>query len=131
VIAFDLDPGEVTGSLECCEVALRRRALFASLEPRSFAKISGAKGLQVYVPLNSDVSYAEMKPVSRAIAELLEAERPDAVVSRMARNSGPGRSSWTGASTRSTSRWCARTPSARKRRPTVSTPLKWRSWGTR
>ena len=40
---------------------------------RRFAKTSGSKGLQVYVPLNTDVTYAETKPLARAVAEVLEA----------------------------------------------------------
>jgi bifunctional non-homologous end joining protein LigD len=126
VIAFDLDPGEGTGLLECCEVALRLRDLFASLELRSFVKTSGSKGLQVYVPLNEQVSYAETKPVSRAIAELLEAETPDAVVSAMARKLRAGRVlvDWS-QNTEHKSMVCAYSVRA-KRRPTVSTPLAWR-----
>jgi bifunctional non-homologous end joining protein LigD len=126
VIAFDLDPGEGAGLLECCEVALRLRELFASLELRSFAKTSGSKGLQVYLPLNGDVSYAETKPVSRAVAELLEAERPDAVVSGMARKLRAGKVlvDWR-QNTEHKSMVCAYSVRA-KRRPTVSTPLMWR-----
>jgi bifunctional non-homologous end joining protein LigD len=126
VLAFDLDPGEGTGLVECCEVALRLRELFASLELRSFVKSSGSKGLQVYVPLNGEVSYAETKPVSRAVAELLEADRPDAVVSSMARKLRAGRVlvDWS-QNTEHKSMVCAYSVRA-KRRPTVSTPLTWR-----
>jgi bifunctional non-homologous end joining protein LigD len=126
VIAFDLDPGEGTGLLECCEVALRLRDLFASLELRSFVKTSGSKGLQVYVPLNEQVSYAQTKPVSRTIAELLEAETPDAVVSAMARKLRTGRVlvDWS-QNTEHKSMVCAYSVRA-KRRPTISTPLAWR-----
>jgi DNA ligase D-like protein (predicted polymerase) len=68
VIAFDLDPGEGAGLLHCCEVALRLRELFARVSLRSFPKTSGAKGLQVYVPLNSEISYGATKPAARRIA---------------------------------------------------------------
>src|SRR5215218_7231167 len=44
VIAFDLDPGDDAGLLECCEVALRLRDLFARMGLRSFVKTSGSKG---------------------------------------------------------------------------------------
>jgi bifunctional non-homologous end joining protein LigD len=126
VIAFDLDPGEGTGLLECCEVALRLRELFASLELRSFVKTSGSKGLQAYVPLNGRASYAETKPVARTVAELLEAETPDAVVSAMARKLRAGRVlvDWS-QNTEHKSMVCAYSVRA-KRRPTVSTPLTWR-----
>src|SRR4051812_48124525 len=51
VLAFDLDPGDGATLLECCEVALRLRELLAGVGLDSFAKTSGSKGLQVYVPL--------------------------------------------------------------------------------
>lgn len=40
--------------------------------------------LQVYVPLGGEVTYADTKPFSRAVAELLEEQTPHAVVPRMA-----------------------------------------------
>ena len=125
VIAFDLDPGEGVGLPECCEVGLRVRELFASLGLRSFAKTSGSKGLQVYVPLNAGATYALTKPFSRAVAELLEAETPDAVVSRMARALRPGRVlvDWS-QNTEHKSMVCAYAVRA-KERPTVSTPVTW------
>src|SRR4051812_22731341 len=52
VMAFDLDPGEGAGILECAEVALRLRELFAGVGLDCLPKTSGSKGLQVYVPLN-------------------------------------------------------------------------------
>ncbi|MEA2290932.1 MAG: bifunctional non-ous end joining protein LigD, partial [Solirubrobacteraceae bacterium] len=124
-LAFDLDPGEGTGILQCCEVALRLRDLFGGLGLRSVPKTSGSKGLQVYVPLNTAVTYAETKPVARAVAELLEAERPDAVVARMAKRLRTGRVlvDWS-QNTEHKSMVCAYSVRA-KARPTVSTPLRW------
>jgi bifunctional non-homologous end joining protein LigD len=124
-MAFDLDPGEAVGLLQCCEVGLRLRDLFGGLGLRSHAKTSGSKGLQVYVPLNTDVTYAQTKPVARAVAELLEAERPDAVVSRMAKALRRGRVlvDWS-QNTEHKSMVCAYSVRA-KPRPTVSTPVTW------
>src|SRR5206468_12331114 len=50
-LAFDLDPGPPATVVECCVVALELRELFDQLGLRAFAKTSGSKGLQVYVPL--------------------------------------------------------------------------------
>jgi bifunctional non-homologous end joining protein LigD len=126
VIAFDLDPGEGAGLLECCEVALRLRDLLAGVGLRSLPKTSGSKGLQVYVPMNTAISYAESKPAARSIAELLERDRPDAVVSRMAKSlrSGKVLVDWS-QNTEHKSMVCAYSVRA-KRRPTVSTPVTWR-----
>jgi bifunctional non-homologous end joining protein LigD len=127
VLAFDLDPGPGTGLLECCEVALRLRDLLAAgagLE--CHAKTSGSKGLQIYVPLNAeDVTYDVTKPVSRRIAELLESETPDRVVSKMARKLRAGKVlvDWS-QNTEHKSMVCAYSVRA-KERPTVSTPVTW------
>jgi bifunctional non-homologous end joining protein LigD len=124
-IAFDLDPGEGAGLAECCEVALRLRELLAGVQLKCFPKTSGSKGLQVYVPLNADASYALTKRTSRGIAELLEADAPDRVVSRMARSLRAGKVliDWS-QNTEHKSMVCAYSVRA-KQRPTVSTPLLW------
>jgi len=82
-MAFDLDPGPGTTVVECCQIALWLRELFENFELEGFAKTSGSKGLQVYVPLNSGVTYKQAKPFALAVAEHLEREHPDAVVSNM------------------------------------------------
>jgi bifunctional non-homologous end joining protein LigD len=52
-LAFDLDPGPPADIALCCQVGLWLRNFFESLNLQSFAKTSGAKGLQVFVPLNT------------------------------------------------------------------------------
>jgi bifunctional non-homologous end joining protein LigD len=124
-LAFDLDPGEGVGMLECCEVALRVRDMFAGVGLRSFPKTSGSKGLQIYVPLNTAVTYAQTKPLTKAIAELLETAAPNAVVSRMAKSLRAGRVlvDWS-QNTEHKSMVCAYSVRA-KQRPTVSAPVDW------
>ena len=124
-MAFDLDPGESVGVLECGEVALRLRALCAEMGKQALLKTSGSKGLQVYVPMPEPVTYADTKPASKAIAELLERERQDAVVSRMAKSVRAGKVlvDWS-QNTEHKSMVCAYSVRA-KERPTVSTPITW------
>src|SRR4051795_3458263 len=124
-IAFDLDPGEGADLVHCCDVGLRLRDLFAGTGLRSFAKTSGSKGLQVYVPLNTSVAYGETKPIARGVAEMLEARWPELVVSRMARAARRGKVliDWS-QNTEHKSMVCAYSVRA-KARPTVSTPVTW------
>jgi bifunctional non-homologous end joining protein LigD len=125
-IAFDLDPGEGVGLLECGEVALRLRDLFHGFGMRSLIKTSGSKGVQVYVPLNDErITYATTKPLARQVAELLEAQTPDRVTSRMARSLRAGKVfvDWS-QNTEHKSTVCAYSVRARAR-PTVSTPVRW------
>lgn len=83
VIAFDLDPGAPADMVQCCQVGLWIRAIFDQFGLQSFAKTSGSKGLQVYIPLNAPVTYEKTKPFAKAIARLLEERYPDQVVSDM------------------------------------------------
>jgi bifunctional non-homologous end joining protein LigD len=124
-LAFDLDPGEGVDVVGCAEVALWLRDLLAAIGLCAVAKTSGSKGLQVYVPLNTDVTYAQTKPAARAIAETIETRYPDRVVSRMARALRPGKVliDW-GQNTEHKSMVCAYSVRA-KERPTVSTPVIW------
>jgi bifunctional non-homologous end joining protein LigD len=125
-LAFDLDPGDGAGLLECCEVALRLREFFDRFRLRSFLKTSGSKGLQVYVPLNGrNADYETTKPLARQIAQLLEAETPGKVVSRMGRALRVGKVlvDWS-QNTEHKSMVCVYSVRARQR-PTVSTPVRW------
>jgi bifunctional non-homologous end joining protein LigD len=90
LLVFDLDPGAPAGLLECARVALVLRGMFSALGLESVVKTSGAKGMQVYVPVDG-TGYEQTKPLARSIAELLEARMPELVVSRMARSLRAGR----------------------------------------
>jgi bifunctional non-homologous end joining protein LigD len=125
MLAFDLDPGEPAGIVECCEVAVVLHGLFEQLGLESLAKTSGSKGLQVYVPLNTDVTYRDTKPLAKRIAELLEQRMPKLVVSRMTKRLRAGRVlvDWSQNDAHKTT---VTVYSARAReRPAVSTPVGW------
>jgi bifunctional non-homologous end joining protein LigD len=124
-LVFDLDPGPPAGIRECCRVALWIRELFAAFELQAYAKTSGSKGMQVYVPLNTPISYAQTKPFAHAVARLLEKEHPDLVVSRMAKSLRPGKVlvDWSQNDPHKTT-VCVYSLRARER-PTISTPLTW------
>ena len=126
MLVFDLDPGEPATIVECCEVALRLQAMFENLGLQCFAKTSGSKGLQLYVPLNtSAITFEHTKQFAKAVAELLELEEPDLVVSRMtkARRTGKVLIDWSQNDHRKTT-VCVYSLRARER-PTVSTPVEW------
>ncbi len=125
-LVFDLDPGAPATAIECCRVALQLHGMFDNLGLRSFVKTSGSKGLQVYVPLNRpDVTFEHTKPFAKAVAELLEQEQPDLVVSRMtkAKREGKVLIDWSQNDRRKTT-VCVYSLRAAER-PTVSTPLEW------
>jgi len=124
-LAFDLDPGPPADIVQCCEVAVRLRDLFSHFGLESFPKTSGSKGMQVYVPLNVKTSYEETKPMAKAIAQLLEKQTPDKVVSKMKKVERKGKVlvDW---SQNHRSKTTIAVYSLRAReRPTVSTPITW------
>ena len=83
MIVFDLDPGPPANIVQCARVGLWVREIFDHFGLRSFPKTSGSKGLQIYVPLNTETSYEQTKSFAHAVARLLEQERPEVVVSDM------------------------------------------------
>ncbi len=86
-VVFDLDPGENANVLDCAEISFLLRDMLTRLRLKCFAKVSGSKGIQVYVPLNTAVTYAQTQPFAHATAELLEEKYPDRIVAEMAKNS--------------------------------------------
>ena len=127
VMAFDLDPGPGTGLPECCEVAVLLRDALTQLGLESFAKTSGSKGIQVYVPLNNeDVDYDHgSKRLSQALARHLEAQHPKLIVSQQKKELRKGKVliDWSQNDEHKTT---VGVYSLRAReRPTVSTPLAW------
>ncbi|MEA2436062.1 MAG: bifunctional non-ous end joining protein LigD [Thermoleophilaceae bacterium] len=126
MMVFDLDPGPPADIVQCCQVSVWLREIFEPLGLESFAKTSGSKGLQVYVPLNvPEVTYDETKPFAKAVAELLEKQHPELVVSRMSKELRPGKVlvDWSQNDEHKTT---VNVYSLRaKDRPTVSTPVSW------
>ena len=82
-VAFDCDPGEGADVLTCARVALMLRDLLRELKLESYVKVSGSKGLQLYVPLNSKITYDVTQPFAKAVAELLAEREPKIIVSEM------------------------------------------------
>ena len=124
-LVFDLDPGPPADIVQCCQVGLWLRDLLAQMKLKSFAKTSGSKGLQVYVPLNSPVTYDDTKRLSRALAEHLEREHVDLVVSKMLKSLRGGKVlvDWSQNDEHKTT-ICVYSLRAREE-PTVSTPVTW------
>jgi bifunctional non-homologous end joining protein LigD len=125
VLAFDLDPGPPADIVDCCRVGLRLREMFGHFGVESFPKTSGSKGLQIYVPLNERASYDTTKPFAKAIAQLLEKQTPDKVVSKMKKAERKGKVfvDWSQNHQRKTT--IAVYSLRARERPTVSTPVTW------
>ena len=125
-IVFDLDPGEGADTLACAEVAFLLRDLLDRLKLQCFAKVSGSKGIQVYVPLNGRDTYKTTGPFSHAIAELLAGQHPKQVVAKMTKSIRRGKVlvDWSQNADHKTtvSVYSLR---AKRERPYVSMPVTW------
>jgi bifunctional non-homologous end joining protein LigD len=82
-LVFDLDPGEGATIFDCVRVGLWLKEKLATLKLACFPKGSGSKGFQVYVPLNTATTFEHTKAASRVIAESVERDHADAVVTNM------------------------------------------------
>ena len=125
MIVFDLDPGPPANIVQCCEVGVWVREIFARLGLQAFAKTSGSKGLQVYVPLNTATTYEETKEFAHELARLLERASPEQIVSDMKKSLRAGKIfvDWSQNDEHKTT-VCVYSLRA-KERPTVSTPISW------
>jgi len=125
MLVFDLDPGAPAAMVECARVGLMVREVLDQLGLACFPKTSGSKGLQLYAPLNSAVTFDDTKPFAHALARMLEAREPALVVSQMAKELRGGKVfiDWSQNDVAKTT-VCVYSLRARER-PTVSTPLTW------
>jgi bifunctional non-homologous end joining protein LigD len=125
MMVFDLDPGPPANIVQCCQVGIWLREIFEHFSLQSFPKTSGSKGLQIYVPLNTPTKYEVTKTFARALAQLLEQEHREMVVSDMkkALRTGKVLVDWSQNDEHKTT---VAVYSLRAReRPTVSTPVTW------
>jgi bifunctional non-homologous end joining protein LigD len=125
MMVFDLDPGPPANIVQCCQVAIWLREVFEHFGLESFPKTSGSKGLQIYVPLNTPSKYESTKTFAHALAQLLEHEHPDTVVSDMKKKIRTGKVfvDWSQNDEHKTT---VAVYSLRAREhPTVSTPVTW------
>jgi len=125
-IVFDLDPGKKTNILQCAEVAFLLRDVLTKLRLKSFPKVSGSKGIQLYIPLNTAMTYDATQPFARAIAEVLEKAHPNKIVADMAKNLRVGKVfiDWSQNADHKTTVGVY-SLRAKRARPYVSMPVKW------
>jgi bifunctional non-homologous end joining protein LigD len=126
MLVFDLDPGHPATIVHCAEVALTLQNFLTERKIQSFPKTSGSKGLQVYIPLNTQTAtYTRTKEFAHTVAQLLEQHKPSLVVSKMKKILRKGKVfiDWSQNDNHKTT-VCVYSLRAKKS-PTVSTPVSW------
>jgi DNA ligase D-like protein (predicted polymerase)/DNA ligase D-like protein (predicted 3'-phosphoesterase) len=124
LMVFDLDPGAPATLVECCRVAELIKAVLDEDGLVGYPKTSGAKGMQLYVPVR--VSSADRTSAyAKALAERLAREHPGQILAVMARAQRKGKVfiDW---SQNNPAKTTIAPYSLRAREaPTVSTPVTW------
>jgi bifunctional non-homologous end joining protein LigD len=125
MVVFDLDPGPGAGMTDCCRVALAIRELLDDLGLQAWAKTSGSKGLQLYLPLNTPHSHEHASSFALAVAQVLEKQDPKRITSVMKKSLRTGKVfvDWSQNSFHKTT--VAAYSLRAKPTPTVSTPVDW------
>jgi len=124
-MVFDLDPGPPANIVLCCKIALRLRELLGRAKLEAWAKTSGSKGLQLYVPLAPGASYDDSKAHAKELACELAREMPEQATALMQKTLRRGKVfiDWSQNDAHKTT-VCVYSLRAREK-PTVSTPVTW------
>lgn len=125
-IVFDLDPGEGADILSCARVAFLVREWLEQFHLECFPKVSGSKGLQIYVPIHERFKYEKAKAFAAQVATLLSQEHRDLIVAAMSKALRPGKVfiDWSQNSATKTTVGVY-SLRAKRDRPFVSMPVSW------
>jgi bifunctional non-homologous end joining protein LigD len=124
LVVLDLDPGPPADIIDCCNVALALRQLLEADGLTAFAKTSGNKGAQLYVPVEPAPS-TQTSAYAKRLAEQLEQALPDLVLSSMDRKARRGKVFIDWSQNNAAKTTVAPYSLRGVARPTVSTPLTW------
>ncbi|XHM96153.1 non-homologous end-joining DNA ligase [Peterkaempfera sp. SMS 1(5)a] len=123
-LVVDLDPGPGVGLPECCRVACLVRSALAEDGLECWVKTSGSKGLHLYAPI-APAPGRLVSDYARALAQRLEADRPDLVLHRMARQLRQGKVFVDWSQNASAKTTAAAYTLRAGRTPAVSAPVGW------
>ena len=90
-LVFDLDPAPDVPFPGVVEAALILREELRATGLESFLKTSGGKGLHLVVPVEPELDWEVVKPITRAFAEAMVAKRPALFTLEMLKKNRTGR----------------------------------------
>jgi bifunctional non-homologous end joining protein LigD len=90
-VILDLDPDEALPFSRVAAAARRVRALLSEKGLESFVKTTGGKGLHVCVPLLPERGWEELEELTRALAQRLARDEPEAFTANMAKAQRKGK----------------------------------------
>ena len=128
-MVFDLDPGERATIVECCQVAALITERLAGQGHEAYAKTSGSKGLQLYVPLGRRAVWDKVREDAHDMARTLERSPPQLVVSNMKKSLRHGKVLIDWSQNHPAKTTVAVYSLRGLHGPTVSTPVTWEEVG--
>ena len=90
-LVLDLDPGPGVSLAECAEVAIMVRDILSGIGHDPVPVTSGSKGIHLYAPLDGSLNSEQASGLARELAQALEAEHRDRVISSMKRSQRDGK----------------------------------------
>lgn len=90
-LVLDLDPGPGTGLAECAQVARWCREILDAIDLPSVPVTSGSKGLHLYAALDGSYTSEQVSDVAKELAQALEKDHPDEVISSMKKSQRKGK----------------------------------------
>ena len=124
-LVLDLDPGAPATVIECCQVALLLAEALADDGLLAYPKTSGSKGMQMYVALDGNAPVDDVHGYARRLAERLEIEHRDLVISRMEKRARAGKVLVDWSQNNAAKTTVAPYSLRGRERPTVSAPVTW------
>lgn len=124
-LVVDLDPGEPADIVQCAQVGLLLAEAFDADGLTSYPKTSGSKGMQMYIGLDRSANDDDVSRYVRHLAQRLEKERPDDIVSLMKRDLRRGKVFIDWSQNNSSKTTIAPYSLRGRAEPTVSTPITW------
>lgn len=90
-LVIDLDPSDDNSFDQVIEAALAVKNVLDEAGAPGYCKTSGATGLHVYVPLNAQYTYEEVRGFAELIATLTQQQLPDTTTTERSLNKRKGR----------------------------------------
>lgn len=76
-VVFDLDPMELSSFSDICTVALAIRELLSGLHLECYPKLSGATGMQLYLPVEPRYTYRQARDFAEAVCRRIHRAYPE------------------------------------------------------
>jgi bifunctional non-homologous end joining protein LigD len=124
LLVFDLDPGPPADIIDCCNVALAVQQILEADGLTAYAKTSGNKGAQLYVPVEPTSPQAT-SAYAKQTAQHLQEALPDLVVASMDKKVRSGKVFIDWSQNNGAKTTIAPYSMRGRAEPTVSTPITW------